>query len=114
MPSGRSRRARGRRRHRQDPARGSARRGQESNGGAGAGAAVEILLQMDAVVLLANTAHPLDPRPEFTGTAVDVVAWHAPEDLRLLEEGTLAGPLSPEHRQALNNTEHDLTARNAR
>jgi urea carboxylase-associated protein 2 len=83
-------------------------------GSAGAGAAVEILLQMDAVVLLANTAHPLDPRPDFTGTAVDVVAWHAPDDLRRLEDGTLAGPLSPEHRQALNNTEHDFTARNAR
>lgn len=83
-------------------------------GSAGAGAAVEILLQMDAVVLLANTAHPLDPRPDFTGTAVDVVAWHAPGDLRRLEEGTVTGPLTPEHRQALNNTEHDLTARNAR
>lgn len=83
-------------------------------GSAGAGAAVEILLHMDAVVLLANTAHPLDPRPDFTGTAVDVVAWHAPDDLGLLAEGRLAGPLAPEHRQALNNTEHDLTARNAR
>ncbi|QDY89035.1 DUF1989 domain-containing protein [Arthrobacter sp. UKPF54-2] len=83
-------------------------------GAAGAGAAVEILLQMDAVVLLANTAHPLDPRPDFTGTAVDVVAWHAPEDLRLLAEGLLAGPLAPEHRQALNNTDHDLTARTSR
>ncbi len=83
-------------------------------GSAGAGAAVEILLQMDTVVLLANTAHPLDPRPDFTGTAVDVVAWHAPEDLGLLAEGLLAGPLTPEHRQALNNTDHDLTARTAR
>ena len=83
-------------------------------GAAGPGAAVEILLQMDAVVLLANTAHPLDPRPDFTGTAVDVVAWHSPDDLGLLEEGLLTGPLTPEHRQALNNTEHDLTARNAR
>ncbi|MGP4033873.1 urea amidolyase associated protein UAAP1 [Pseudarthrobacter sp. 1C304] len=83
-------------------------------GAAGAGAAVEILLQMDTVVLLANTAHPLDPRPEFTGTAVDVVAWHAPEDLRLLEDGLLTGPLAAEHRQALHNTDHDLTARTAR
>ncbi|MCU1533281.1 MAG: urea carboxylase [Arthrobacter sp.] len=83
-------------------------------GAAGAGAAVEVLLQMDAVVLLANTAHPLDPRPDFTGTAVDVLAWHAPEDLDLLAEGLLTGPLTPEHRQALNNTDHDLTARDAR
>jgi urea carboxylase-associated protein 2 len=83
-------------------------------GGAGAGAAVDLLLQMDAVLLLANTAHPLDPRPAFTGTAVDVVAWHAPEDLDLLTAGRLTGPLAPEHWQALNNTDHDLTARNAR
>jgi urea carboxylase-associated protein 2 len=83
-------------------------------GSAGPGGAVDILLQMDAVVLLANTAHPLDPRPAFTGTAVDVVAWHALEDLDLLAAGHLVGPLTPEHRQALNNTDHDLTARNAR
>lgn len=82
--------------------------------GAGAGAAVELLLQMDTTLILANTAHPLDPRPEFTGTAVDILAWQAPEDLELLESGLLTGSLSPEHRQALNNTNHDLTARNAR
>lgn len=83
-------------------------------GGAGSGAFVDLLLQMDTVVILANTAHPLDPRPSFTGTAVDVVAWHAPDDLNLLAAGRLTGPLTPEHRQALNNTDHDLTARNAR
>jgi uncharacterized protein len=83
-------------------------------GSAGPGAAVELLLQMDAVLVLANTAHPLDPRPDFTGTAVDIMAWHAPQDLAALEAGTLAGPLAPEHLQALANTEHDLTARNAR
>jgi urea carboxylase-associated protein 2 len=83
-------------------------------GSAGPGAAVELLLQMDAVLVLANTAHPLDPRPDFTGTAVDIVAWHAPQDLAALEAGTLTGALPPEHLQALQNTEHDLTARNAR
>lgn len=83
-------------------------------GSAGPGAAVELLLQMDVVLVLANTAHPLDPRPDFTGTAVDIVAWRAPQDLAELEAGRLAGPLAPEHLQALRNTEHDLTARNAR
>ena len=83
-------------------------------GSAGPGAAVELLLQLDAVLVLANTAHPLDPRADFTGTAVDIVAWHAPQDLAALEAGTLTGPLAPEHLQALHNTEHDLTARNAR
>ncbi|MBT2552500.1 urea amidolyase associated protein UAAP1 [Arthrobacter sp. ISL-5] len=83
-------------------------------GSAGPGAAVELLLQMDAVLVLANTAHPLDPRATFTGTAVDIVAWHAPQDLAALHAGRLTGPLTPEHLQALRNTEHDLTARNAR
>jgi len=83
-------------------------------GSAGPGAAVELLLQMDAVLVLANTAHPLDPRPDFTGTAVDITAWHAPQDLAGLEAGRLVGPLAPEHLQALRNTEHDLAARSAR
>jgi urea carboxylase-associated protein 2 len=83
-------------------------------GSAGPGAAVELLLQMDAVLVLANTAHPLDPRPDFTGTTVDILAWHAPLDLKELEAGHLIGSLAPEHLQALRNTEHDLTARNTR
>ena len=83
-------------------------------GSAGADAAVELLLQLDAVLVLANTAHPLDPRPDFTGTAVDIVAWQAPQDLAALESGALTGPLAREHLQALHNSEHDLTARNAR
>lgn len=83
-------------------------------GGARPGAAVELLFQLDTTLILANTAHPLDPRQEFTGTAVDLVAWQAPDDLQLLEAGLLTGDLSPEHRQALNNANHDLTARNAR
>lgn len=76
-------------------------------GGAGAGAAVDLLLQLDVVLVLANTAHPLDDRTEFTGTAVDVLAWRAPADLVSLA----ASDLPAEHRQALNNTEHDLNAR---
>lgn len=79
-------------------------------GSAGPGTAVDLLLQMDLLVTLANTAHPLDPRPEFTGSAVDVLAWRAPAELDALA----ARDLAPEHLQALANTEHDLTARNAR
>jgi uncharacterized protein len=79
-------------------------------GSAGPGTAVDLLLQTDLLVTLANTAHPLDPRPGFTGSAADVVAWHAPADLDALA----ASDLAPEHRQALANTEHDLTARSPR
>lgn len=80
-------------------------------GSAGAGAAVELLLHMDAVLVLANTAHPLDPRPDFTGSAVDIVAWRAPQDLAALVEGTSTVHLGPEGRLALNNTELDYNAR---
>lgn len=80
-------------------------------GSAGAGTAVELLLHMDVVLVLANTAHPLDPRPAFTGTPVDVLAWHAPQDLQALGAGGLGLDLGPEHLLALQNTEHDLNAR---
>ena len=83
-------------------------------GSVGPGAQVDLLLQVDALVVLANTAHPLDERPEYTGTAVDVVAWQAPDDLAALAAGALVGELSPEHRRALENTEHDLAARRPR
>jgi urea carboxylase-associated protein 2 len=83
-------------------------------GSAGPGARVDLLLQVDALVVLANTAHPLDERPGFTGTAVDVVSWQAPDDLTALAAGALVGELGPEHRRALENTEHDLAARRPR
>lgn len=79
-------------------------------GNAGPGRAVELLTAMDLLVTLANTAHPLDPRPEFTGTPVEVLAWSAPADLDALA----AGELGPEHRRAWENTEHDRTARSPR
>ncbi|MFJ5958304.1 urea amidolyase associated protein UAAP1 [Paenarthrobacter sp. NPDC092416] len=80
-------------------------------GSAGAGAAVELLLHMDVVLVLANTAHPLDPRPEFAGSAADIVAWRAPQDLQALVDGTLNVDLGPEGRLALQNTELDYNAR---
>ncbi|MCU1575287.1 MAG: hypothetical protein JWO93_3369 [Micrococcaceae bacterium] len=80
-------------------------------GSAAAGSAVELLLHMDVVLVLANTAHPLDPRPDFTGSAVDILAWQAPEDLSRLANGELGLDLAPEHRLALQNTEHDYQAR---
>lgn len=80
-------------------------------GSAGANTSVELLLHVDAIVLVANTAHPLDPRPEFTCSPLLIHAWPAPADLARLTDGDLVGPLGPEHRQAIANTEADLTAR---
>lgn len=78
-------------------------------GSAGPDTAVDLLLHVDAIVLLANTAHPLDPRPQFTCSPLRVHAWSADDDLGRLTE--LVGPLGPEHVQALANTDADLIAR---
>jgi urea carboxylase-associated protein 2 len=78
-------------------------------GSAGPGTAVDLLLHVDAIVLLANTAHPLDPRPQFTCSPLRVHAWSADDDLGRLAD--LVGPLGPEHVQALANTDADLIAR---
>lgn len=80
-------------------------------GSAGAGTTVDLLLHVDAIVLVANTAHPLDPRPEFTCSELLIHAWPAPADLDRLADGDLVGPLGPEHRQAIANTDADLIAR---
>ncbi len=80
-------------------------------GSAGPGAAVDLLLHVDTVVLVANTAHPLDPRPEFTSSPLLIHAWGAREELDQLASGELLGPLGPEHIQAIANTDADLAAR---
>ncbi|MGW4243543.1 DUF1989 domain-containing protein [Nocardia sp. NPDC004722] len=71
-------------------------------GGAGAGTAVELLVHLPVTLLLANAEHPLDPTPT---TALDVVAWAAPEELAL-SHGT-----DPEYLRAVENTESDWHAR---
>jgi urea carboxylase-associated protein 2 len=80
-------------------------------GSAGPGGTIDLLLHIDAIVLLANTAHPLDPRPEFTCSPLHLHAWPAAGDLDRLGAGDLIGPLGPEHRQAIANTDADLAAR---
>ncbi|HEX4107300.1 MAG TPA: urea amidolyase associated protein UAAP1 [Solirubrobacteraceae bacterium] len=48
------------------------------------GASVELRLEMDAIVLLANVPHPLDPRPDYVTGLLEVLAWRgrptSPED----------------------------------
>ncbi|ORW64235.1 urea carboxylase [Mycobacterium saskatchewanense] len=80
-------------------------------GSSGPGTHVDLLLHVDAIVLVANTAHPLDPRPRFTCSPLRLHAWTAPADLDRLVAGDLVGPLGPEHRQAVANTDADLAAR---
>jgi len=71
-----------------------------STGSAGAGAEIDLLIHLPVIVLLANTAHPLDPSPEFaTTTAVEILAWDATEELRTLPN------TEPEYQRAVRNTE---------
>lgn len=67
-----------------------------ATGGAGAGAAVELLIHLPVTFLLANAAHPLDDTPV---TDLDVVAWSAPQDLALTHNS------DPEYLRAVENTE---------
>lgn len=79
----------------------------EFAGSAGAGRSVTLRLEMPAIVLLANTAHPLDPRPVWSCGALDVLAWAG-------EPTAADDPLrtaTPEGRRAFLNTDDHLTAR---
>jgi urea carboxylase-associated protein 2 len=70
------------------------------DGSAGPGASITLRAELPITVLIANAAHPLDPRDEYVCTPLEIVAWKgaptAPTD-----------PLwdrSPEGRRALENT----------
>lgn len=65
-------------------------------GSAAAGSAVDLLIQLPVVGLIANAAHPLDDRP---ATDLDVVAWSAPEELAVPHSN------DPEYQRAVQNTE---------
>ncbi|GGC57965.1 DUF1989 domain-containing protein [Hoyosella rhizosphaerae] len=78
-----------------------------SDGTAGPGTSVDLLLHMPAIVLLANTAHRLDPSPVFATTGVEILAWPAPEDLDHLPN------TDPEYLRAVANTNDYLAARGA-
>jgi uncharacterized protein len=76
-------------------------------GSAGAGASLTLRIEMPAIVLIANTAHPLDARPEYRCGPLDVTAWTA-------EPTTAADPIwnaSPEGRRAFLNTQDYLAAK---
>ncbi|KZF10443.1 urea carboxylase [Rhodococcus sp. EPR-157] len=70
-----------------------------STGTAGAGTEIDLLIHLPVIVLLANTAHPLDPSPTFDTTTLDVLAWDATEELTDLPN------TEPEYTRAVWNTE---------
>jgi urea carboxylase-associated protein 2 len=69
-------------------------------GSAGAGARVRLRLELPCVVLLANVPHPVDPRPEYVSTPLQVRAWRgAPAGLDAPE-----ATATPEAERAFGNT----------
>jgi hypothetical protein len=74
-------------------------------GSAGAGRSVDITAEMPVLVLIANTAHPLDPRAAYSCTALGVMAWSGCRDT------TADLERSPEMARALLNTRTYLAAR---
>ena len=74
-----------------------------------AGAYVELLAELPVLLVIANTPHVLDPRPEYTATELRITAWTS-------EPTTHADPLwssSPEAERAFLNTEDLVNAGNA-
>lgn len=76
-------------------------------GSTGPGASLTFVTEMPCVLLIANTAHPLDPREEYVCTPLDVVAWRA----RATGPEAPAWNSAPERRRAYQNTAEYLRAR---
>jgi urea carboxylase-associated protein 2 len=62
------------------------------------GAHVDLRAEMDVLVSIANVPHVLDQRPDYTCTALRLVAWRGTGERR-------AEPATPEVRRALLNTD---------
>lgn len=80
-----------------------------SIGSAGADTAVELITHLPLIVAVANTAHPLDPAPEFTVGSLEVLAWSAPGDLAAI--GATVDERDPEYQRAYLNSEDVWSAR---
>lgn len=79
-------------------------------GSAPAGSLVEFRAELPLVVVIANVPHPLDPRPQYACSTLEVLAWSGPAT-------PAADPIrtaSPEAERAFLNTDDYLTARGIR
>ncbi|GAA4527172.1 urea amidolyase associated protein UAAP1 [Amycolatopsis samaneae] len=79
----------------------------EFTGSAGPGHTVELRTELPVVVLIANVAHPLDPRPDYVSGPLEVLAWRDHPATPDSPEWTH----TPEARRAFENTADYLTAR---
>lgn len=80
-----------------------------STGSAGAGTAIELVTHLPLIVAIANTAHPLDPAPQFTVGSLEVLAWSAPGDLAEID--ATVSERDPEYQRAYLNSEDVWSAR---
>jgi len=81
--------------------------GLEFTGSAGAGRSVDLRIEIPSIVLIANVAHPVDPRPDYTVTKLEVLAWRDRPTTPDSPEWTH----TPEAQRAFENTADYLTAR---
>ncbi|WP_410632725.1 urea amidolyase associated protein UAAP1 [Amycolatopsis sp. cmx-4-83] len=79
----------------------------EFTGSAGAGKSLDLRIEIPSIVLIANVPHPVDPRPGYTATNLEVLAWRDRPSTPDSPEWTH----SPEARRAFENTADYLTAR---
>ena len=70
-------------------------------GSAGAGAAVELRAELSLIVLIANTAHPLDVRPAWCCGTLEILAWPGLPTAK----GTWPASATPEAGRAFLNNE---------
>jgi urea carboxylase-associated protein 2 len=66
---------------------------------------LELRAEMDVLVLLANTPHPLDERAEYAGTTVRVAAWTGPST----DPRDPLRTATPERERAFLNTDEFIT-----
>lgn len=81
--------------------------GLEFTGSSGPGKSVDLRLELPCVVLIANVAHPVDPREDYTVTPLQVLAWRDHPSTPDSPEWTH----TPEAQRAFENTADYLTAK---
>ncbi|HKY13402.1 MAG TPA: urea amidolyase associated protein UAAP1 [Microthrixaceae bacterium] len=77
--------------------------GLDFDGAPASGSFVELRAELDVLVVIANSPHPLDPRSAHAGTPVRCTAWRT-----LRPAADPFRDTSPERQRAFENTEHLL------
>ncbi|MFJ8362536.1 urea amidolyase associated protein UAAP1 [Streptomyces sp. NPDC093984] len=76
-------------------------------GSVGPGGSVTLRAEQDVTVLIANVPHPVDPRPDYVCTPLEVLAWRS----EATRPGDQLWEATPEGRRAFLNTAEFLAAR---